>query len=274
MSSLVPSWQFTGDGVRGYIAGGGGHGVEIVAVDGVGMDEAPGGTRPMCMNLEHYYARSHRGGRFVPRLKADVRSYLDDDGAVRVRIAPYEQWQVETTIAFRVSAGPVVEVCYEFRFEADFVGFEAFVSNYFHDPGEPLIRLGGAWVRPALTNGEHRFWARGAIKAENIAAVYPPELTPQDNIDLPIDDARFDVPLMVTPLAETGFSVVNAVEPNRGGSISANTKWNAHDFSILVGDVAAGDAIACRAWLACLKLAEPDDALALFDRLLGRTTDA
>jgi hypothetical protein len=164
--SLISSWQFKSENVLGYIVGGGEHGVHIATT----ADGKPG-TRPMCMNLEHYYSRSCRGGRFVPRNKAKVHSEQITEDTVRIRIEPYENWRIQTTIDFQLLPGAIVEARYEFLFQMPFRGFEAFISNYFHSPEEPFLRLNGTWQHPKLTDREHRFWARGVKEAENIKAV-------------------------------------------------------------------------------------------------------
>ena len=259
---LVPSWQFKQGRVRGYIVGGGEHGVEIADIG----DGLPG-TRPMCLNLEHYYSRSCRNGRFVPRYKAKVTSACVAD-AVVATIDPHEAWQVRTEITFRVLGRPAIEARYKFHFLTSFQGFEAFVSNYFLDPTEPYIHTGGAWVQPSLTENEHRYWAKGLEQADNIRAVYQRELTPADNIELPIDRDYYDYPIMVTPVRKTRSSIVSIVEPQYCSSISANRRWNAHDFSLLAQDVKKEQEVSCRAWLACCELGSLDDAIQLQDELL------
>lgn len=259
---LVPSWQFKQGMVRGYIAGGGEHGVEITDIG----DGLPG-TRPMCLNVEHYYSRSCRNGRFVPRYKAKVASMCVGD-AVVVTIDPHDAWQVQTEITFRVLRRLAIEARYRFRFLAPFAGFEAFVSNYFLDSTEPYIHVGGAWVQPSLAEGEHRYWAKGPDQADNIRAVYQRELTPADNIELPVDRDYYDYPIMVTPVRKTKWSIVSIVEPAYCSSLSANRRWNAHDFSLLARDVKEGQELSCRAWLACCELGSLDDAMQLCDELL------
>ena len=134
--TLVPSWQFTSDEVIGYIAGGGEHGVQIATT----ADGKPG-TRSKCMNLEHYYSRSCKDGFFVPRYKAKTHAENISEDAVRVQVEPYENWRIHATIDFRITPGPIIEVRYEFLFQAAFGGFEAFISNYFHAPVEPFLHV-------------------------------------------------------------------------------------------------------------------------------------
>ncbi len=257
---LVPGWQFEDGGIRGYVAGGGQHGVEITdAGDGLP------GTRPMCLNLEHYYSRSCRSGRFVPRQKAHVISGLLSEDAVLTTIDAFQAWQVRTDITFRVLPGPLIEACYHFRFMSHFDGFEALVSNYFLDPTPPYIHLGGVWVQPSIGDREHRFWAKGREQAENIKAVYVPELAPGERIDLHVDDDYYDHPIMVTPVRQTRKSVVNMVESRFCSSLSANRLWHAHDFSLLAEDVEPGDEILCRAWLTICELESLDEAVDVYE---------
>jgi hypothetical protein len=260
---LIPSWQFQNEGVRGYITGGGQHGVEIADVG----DGLPG-TRSMCLNLEHYYSRSCREGRFVPRLKARTSSSLLGKDVVSIRIDPFQEWRVRTEITYTVLPGSLIEARYHFSFLSDFDGFEALVSNYFVVQTEPYIHIGGAWVRPSIAGREHRFWARGPDQADNIRAVYPTEVAPVENVDLKVDPSYYNYPIMVTEVRETGKSAVNMVEPGYCSSLSANRLWNAHDFSILAADVKEGEEISCRAWLAICNLKCLDEAIELYEKVV------
>jgi len=262
--SVVPSWSFEREGVRGYIGGGGEHGVEI--------SQTPDGrpaTRRMCLNVEHYYARSCRDGRFVPRYRAETHSELLDESTVRIVIEPFEAWQVRTTVTYTVLDDGAVEARFHFAFLSDFEGFSGFISNYFHDPTEPHLHLGGEWVQPALTDREHRFWPRGPKEADNIAATHLREARREDDVDLPIDPLLYDYPLMVTPVAGSEWSIVNIVERERCSSLSANRKWNAHDFSLLGANVSEGQEVECRAWIECARLTSLDDALILYEERTG-----
>jgi hypothetical protein len=265
MRPLVPSWQFQNEGVRGYISGGGQHGVEIADVG----DGLPG-TRPMCLNLEHYYSRSCREGRFVPRLKAQTSSSSLGEEVVSVRVEPFQEWRVRTEITFTVLPGPLIEAQYHFSFLSDFNGFEALVSNYFLEQTEPYIHIDGAWVRPSIADREHRFWARDRVKADNIEEVYPPEVAPVENVDLQVDPSYYNYPIMVTEVRETDKSVVNMVEPLYCSSLSANRLWNAHDFSIIAADVKAGEEISCLAWLAICSLDCLDGARELYEKVVDK----
>src|ERR1041385_8959366 len=107
--ALIESWKFQMDGVTGYIAGGGEHGIQIAST----ADLQPG-TRAMCMNLEHYYSRSCANGRFVPRYQATVQSERTGENSVRIRIAPHGEWRVEASVDFTVLPGMIIETRYEF----------------------------------------------------------------------------------------------------------------------------------------------------------------
>ena len=111
MDELVPSWRFKREGLAGYISGGPEHGVELTH----GADGRPV-TRCMCLNLEHYYAKSCRGGRFVPRGKADVRTEQADEGGVRVEISAWGDWNVTSTITYRLLPERIIEATFDFAF--------------------------------------------------------------------------------------------------------------------------------------------------------------
>ncbi len=72
---------------------------------------------------------------------------------------------------------------------------------------------------------------------------------------------------MITPLAGSKQSIVNIAERACCVSLSANRRWHAHDLSLGFGDVQPGQTATGRAWIACVTLDTPDDAIALAQRL-------
>jgi hypothetical protein len=258
---LVPCWRFAYDGLAGYISGGHEHGVELTT----GADVQPV-TRPMCLNLEHYHARSHADGLFVPRYKAPVQAEQVAEDSVRVAIGPNDRWQVRATITYRLLPHRVIRARYDFLFDADFPGFEAFVSNYFHSPTEPYLHLGDGWQQPTIRESEHRFWARGPSEAENVRALYPDSFQPV-HLTAVVDPAPYKYPIVVTPIADSGWSVITLVDRSGCPNLSANRRWNAHDFALVGRDVARGESITCRASLAYARLESLDQALTLFQKL-------
>ena len=263
--TIMPSWLFYTQGIRGYVSGGGFHGVEICS----GVNGEPV-TRPMTLNLEHYYARDCRDGRFVPRVKASVESVYDEEEEIfRIEIAPFEEWRIHTTITYRLARNRTIEAVYRFAFERDFSGFEAFVSTYYHQPDEPYMYLDGEWKQPDLRDDEHRFFARGDREAENINAVYNREKDEANTVRLTIDPRRVPYPIMITPIRDTGYFVVNIVEPESWSSLSANRKWNAHDFSMFARDFKAGEIQTGRSWLTYCQLSSLDEAFDLYRNLTG-----
>ncbi|MFC1452418.1 hypothetical protein ACFLSJ_03630 [Verrucomicrobiota bacterium] len=259
---LVPSWRFDSDGMHGYVVGGREHGVHITSTpDGVPA------TKPMCLNLEHYCARSCSEGRFVPGKVAPMRTEQVGN-SVCLDIEPHGDWALRTTIQYQIRRDRIVEVFLAFAFHQAFKGFEASVSNYFLAPTEPFVAAGGGWRNRPLGENVHRFWARGRAQAANIAAVYPKEAEPDCGIEWQIDDEYFDFPIMITPITGSKYSVIIIADPLQCSSLSANRKWNAHDFSLVGRNVSRGETIACRAWIACRVLDSPDDAFRLYDELV------
>ena len=223
-------------------------------------------TRPMCLNLEHYYARDARGGRFVPRYQAPVREARLDLHRVRVDIAPCGDWQVAAAITYELQPGRVVQAAFEFEFLAPYRDFEAFISHYFPFPDEPLLRLGGQWVRPTLGPREHRYWPRSPGDAAAIGDGRLDEFLAElkEPYEVPVDPRCYDEPVMITTIPGSDWSVVHAAERHCCPSLSANRTWHAHDFSLVGRDVAAGERVVCRAWMAYVKLTSPDAALELY----------
>lgn len=258
---LNAAWAFGNATFAGYVSGGGEHGIEITR----GAHGEGAVTRPMCLNVEHYHAQADGSGTMVPRKKADTVSTLDD-GRVTVSIAPYEGWPVHTNVTFRVVEPATVDAEYSFRFEEDITGFEAFISNYFHDPDPPYLRVGGQWVQGQLADGEHRYWARDAVAAaladDGRMDVFLE--ASQHRYTTPISEAFYDDPIMVTPIRDTGWSVVHLIERAHCMSLSANRMWHAHDFSLVGRDVTAGETVRCRARMVYTKLALLDEAQALY----------
>jgi|GEM_PF-2471567 len=252
------------DVLSGVVSGGQEHGIELArGADGRRV------TRPMCMNLEHYYSPSAKGGLFAPRNKAPLAIRRIDDRAVRIDVAEYENWRIRCTIIYRLLPECTIEAEYRFEFGAGCRQFEGFISNYFHEPTLPWLRLGGKWQQAKLDDPvhDHRFWCRSRDDAAALAAVLPIRNAEycelgQTDVGMPIDAATYDEPVMVSPIRDSGWAVVHWVERDACPSFSANVRWQAHDFSLIGRDVAPGEKITCRAWMAYRKLSKLDDALA------------
>lgn len=263
VQELVDSFRFRYDGMAGYISGGHQHGVEITE----GADGKPV-TRAMGLNLEHYYARSS-SGHMVPRIKADIRTERRGD-EIRIIISPYANWSVDAIITYRLLPERTIEACYEFSFHADYAAFEGFISNYFHDPIEPYVHIGGRWVLHKLGEREHRWWPRSESDAINIRDGRLVDLLKSsENFIAPLDPLFYDYPLMVTQISNSGWSIIHSMEKHTCSSLSANRTWNAHDFSIVGRDVSKGETIRCHAWMTYAKLESINDALLIYKRFSG-----
>jgi len=83
----------------------------------------------------------------------------------------------------------------------------------------------------------------------------------------PIDARCYDYPVMVSPIRDTGWNVVNIVEREVCPTLSANRRWNAHDFSLIGRDVAKGETVVCRAWMIYAELKSNDEAMDLAAKL-------
>jgi hypothetical protein len=262
MSVANPSLQFRSNDVYGYISGGGTHGVHLVP-ERAGQPA----SRRMCMNLEHYYCADGKDGFFVPRLKAETRTELGEN-TVTVHISPYGDWQVAATVAFQLDlARGGVSVTYTFEFAAAYRCFCFLISNYFLDPTEPHLRLGGDWVQPQLTDAEHRTWPRTPEDAADYAAILDQLERPAKQVAVPIDDCCYSEPILVTPIRDSSLSVINIFERRTCASVSANRCWSAHDATLTLGDVAAGERRTAHGWLFWRELANLDGALQIANEL-------
>jgi hypothetical protein len=219
---LVDCWTFSAEGMTGVISGGHEHGIELT-----GGADKKSATRRMCLNLEHYYARACRGGRFVPRYKAQVSAERVAPDTVRLRIAPHGDWHVESVITYRVRPGCIIEATFEFAFGSDYGGFEALISNYFHEPDEPYLRLGGSWVKPSLGEREHRTFFRGPDDVRNFRDGRHEEFQAEVKNDYLISahDGYYDEPVMISPIRDTGWSIVHVVERETCASLWLAGTW-------------------------------------------------
>lgn len=260
---LTPAWSFKQQNMAGYITGGHEHGVEITW----GADKNPV-TRRMCLNLEHYFAKD-MSGTFVPRFKATKCSELCQDGCVRIVVDPFEDWRLRSTITYTLLQN-CVQAEYTFTFERDYQEFHGLISNYFHEPTEPWIHVGGKWLQPKLTEKEHRTWARD-VRTQDIVRGRMAMLNEQPDMPSdqarPVDEQLYDHPVLISAIGDSGWYIVHAVEREMCPSISANRRWNAHDFSLVGRDVAADETVVARAWMIYTRLKSLDDALQLASQL-------
>jgi len=265
---MVPSLRFVEKGFKGYLAGGGEHGIEIT----MGMDNAPV-TRPMCMNVEHYFSLSCGEGLFVPRYRAETKTEILSDRSLEVSILPYEEWRLQTVVRFTLLQERLIEARYTFSFETSHTFFEAFISNYFHEPTPPYIHVGGRWVQADIKDNEHRWWPKGDKQAAALPEIFERNPMPPAGGDAErnVDAARYDHAIMISPIRDTGWAVLNMVDPGSCAGISANTIWQAHDFSLVGRAVVSGETVQCRAWLAYEKVESPEAALSIYEKLIEKT---
>lgn len=264
--TLERCWRFESDGVVGYVTGGGEHGVEITEAP----DRTPA-TRRLCLNLEHYLAADRGLGEFVPRAKATVEADRTAPETVEIAVEPHGEWPVRTTLELTPRGERTIEARYEFSFDEAVSGFEAFVSNYFHEPTPPLVHLDGGWVGPDLDDDEHRFWASDGAAGRRIRSLYP---EPYMGLEPTVADAELTRPVMVTPVPDSEWSVVLAADPDGCASLSANRRFNAHDVSLVGRDVEAGETVSARVWLWLTDADDPDATLRRFEELVADDAEA
>lgn len=267
MRETTPAIRFVFDRLAGYLAGGREHGVELTrGADGKSV------TRPMCMNLEHYYAVGRDNGMFVPRYTAPRRTELIDSRSLRVTIEPHDGWRLTSTVMLRVLEACRFEAVYEFTFDEPLQGFDALVSHYFHTMDEPWLHLDGRWVRPMIGDQEHIAFPVSDAAAAHTRRHIDDPATHTDvkryvknagAFSLPVSSQHVTAPVMISPVGAEGWSLIHVVEPTTLVSFSANRCYFAHDFTLIGRDVARGERVTCRAWMIYTQLNSPDDALAI-----------
>lgn len=252
-------WKFAWPQLEGVISGGHEHGITLTK----GSDGQPV-TRSMCLNLEHYLTKG-RFAHLVPRNQAPVKCQQLDAHSVLIEIEQIPDWPVAASITYRLRAEMTIEAEYELTFHGDLVGFEALVSNYFHEPTEPYVSLGNDWVQPRVTEREHRFIARSTADIVNL--IDGRYTSRGDIFDKDfcwtVELRNFSQPVMISPIRDTGWSVVHLFCREDCTSLSLNRAFHAHDLSFVGRDVAKGDTVRWQVRMIYVKLNHPAEALRL-----------
>jgi len=200
----------------------------------------------------------------VPR--AGTRSIRKaDDRTVVIEIAQGQGWQVAGKITCTFLPQCTIRADYEMEFDADYKDFNTLVSAYFHEATLPYLRIAGEWQQVALPDQmQHRFWCRSqqdlgdfrkaldAMNADYAGSGFPDLIS--------VDDLTWEEPVMVNTTRNTGWAVAMWFDKNVR-SVSANVRWQAHDFSIGGFDVKKGESIMSTLYMAYRKIGNMDDLL-------------
>lgn len=248
-----------GQTLAGVVRGGEEHGLELQR----GVDGRPV-TRAASLNLEHYFSTSKRAGLFVPR-KGTRRIEKLDDRTVRITIGEQAGWKVTAQITYTFAPGGVLRADYAMTFGEDYRDFNTLLSVYHLEEALPYLHINGEWRQVELASArEHRFWCRSAADLHRLRQALPAMNADYAALGhanlLSVDDQVWDEPVMVTRIRDTGWAVILWFD-GEVRSVSANTRWKAHDFSIGGRDVKRGETLRSTVWMAYRELKDLDDAL-------------
>ncbi|MFH1737927.1 MAG: hypothetical protein ABIH23_02880, partial [bacterium] len=126
----------------------------------------------------------------------------------------------------------------------------------------PLVKTGGIWLRLQ----PERAWQMFLTKSDEHAALvidgrwswFPPSLRPK------VVDGVYDLPVLVTLDDDTGYALVQMVDPRECMALSPNTFAPAHDLSLIGHGVKAGDVVTVPIRIQYLKIESMKDVEALY----------
>ncbi len=248
-----------GNTLAGKVRGGEEHGVELSR----GFDGKPV-IAPASLNLEHYYSTSRPAGLFVPR-KGTRRIEKTGDRTVRVEIAEYAGWKISAEIIYTFLPDCAIRADYTLVFGETYQDFNTILSLYFFEETMPCLRFDNRWEQLRLaTPKEHRFWCRDAKELERFKRALPAMNADYAPLQLAgcmtVDQRTFSTPIMISAIRDTGWAVILWFD-EEVRSVSANTRWKAHDFSIGGRDVKKGEVLKSTVWLAYRQLDNMDATL-------------
>lgn len=194
----------------------------------------------MCtMNLEHYVAAGIHG-QFVPR-KTELQSYKRDELTLTIHFAPTDEWKVESALQYDFRNPDFIDVTFTFKFGADYEDFEAFVASYMQSYVPPLIKRDGAWVRFQPERNQQMFLpkteAHGEMVFDGRWSWFSSRLVPARI------EGVYELPVMVTRDEDTGYALVQLIDPRECMALSINNFAPAHDVSLIGHDVKAGQTV-------------------------------
>jgi hypothetical protein len=167
-------------------------------------------------------------------------------------------------------AADTVDVSWRFEFNADYLGFEAFIASYMPvGTVPPLIRSGGRWGRPHVNSvpKEQLFVARDE-EAKRLPDDGRWRELFERGFAYAVDKGAYDIPVMVTTFGEGLIDpvVIQMVNRRECPALSPNVFAPAHDFSLVGRDVRRGQEVSARARIVYRPIADLADVQALYEQ--------
>ena len=205
-----------------------------VVIEKMGDAESPVARDRAFLNLEHYLEKG-RSAEYLPRrLDHTVtmsRRYLS------IHFPQPNDWPVATRLTYRFHAPATIDARLDFSFSGKLSQFEVYFTSYFAPRYERSIRVNGKWLRPEISPKEQVLIPRD----DKVAGRYKDGRWDFLKGRTRLAQERFDLPVMISKDDETGWTVVQMVEPGACTHIAPNRFAVGHNFIIGGWDVDQGD---------------------------------
>ena len=237
------------------------HGLVLHASDGRPI------TRPdQCtLNLEHYCA----AGTCAPFLPRTVCAKFHEVYRDRLIIdfSPTSGWPVHSRITYHPGGGSAVDVTFDFEFLRSFDDFEAFIASYFHAGKPAFVHSTGAWSRLEVEDDVQLFCAGSDSGAEQVMDGRWNWLE-EVGLRVELSNLRYESAVLADWNEESGWALVQMVDPELCPSISTNTFACAQDLSLVGRDVERGERVRVRARVIYVKIQDPTEIEEMYGKYL------
>ncbi len=207
------------------------HGLFIEKLGDAGSPVSPGRA---FLNLEHYLEKG-RAGEYFPR-KLDQTALLTRK-SLSVRFPEQKPWPVVSELVYRFPECGTIDATLHFTFTEAMTQFEVYFTSYFDGSYERSIRVDKAWMQPEISDREQLLIPRD----DRIASRFEDGRWSFLGDRTRLAEYRFDLPIMVSTSEETGWTVVQMIEPGTCTHIAPNRFAVGHNFIIGGWDVKKGE---------------------------------
>lgn len=222
-----------------------------VIIEKMGDVESPVAGGRAFLNLEHYLEKG-RWAEYLPRRLDHTVTMSRRHLTIHFPEPP--EWPVVSELTYTFDTPGAIDARLDFQFTGEMEQFEVYFTSYFAPQYERSIRVGGEWVRPEISPHEQLLIPRD----DRIAARYEDGRWNFLQGRTRLADERFEIPVMVSTDDETGWMVVQMIEPGACTHIAPNRFAVGHNFIIGGWDVKKGDRRSARIRLVYGKGLTPD----------------
>jgi hypothetical protein len=195
---------------------------------GIVINRLSTGPAPMdpgraLLNLEHYLAKG-RCGENVPRhLEHTVTM---NRHRVEIEFPATREWPVLTKLTYTFNQPATINARLDFYFRGRIPGFEAYLTSCIRPPYLRMVMIDREWKVPEINSREQLL-----IPANDAAAARAQDgrwAFLGDRVH--VSDERFTVPIIISRDDDSGWSIVQMVEPGKCSFIAPNRFAHGHNF--------------------------------------------